>query len=395
MKCDVLVVGGGFSGVTAALSAARQGAQTVLIEKQSFLGGTATLAMHQSICGLYGSGAKKAEDTLNDGIVREIVMSLNRDQGNKGFERIGEVSVFSYEGESLRKLLGEFIQREQNLDWFPETEIEEIQSDPTVIKSLTMRNREGRLTLTARCVIDCTGSGRVIELSGAEYSAAPVNERQLSGFSFRLAGVKTDSPNLSLKAAYALAKAAEEGRIERHLKWSTWNGDKLRGQGVVKLSVIPTENQKTIDTLKKDAQSVYACLKDGLSEFKDSILSQMGEAMAAREGLRMTGEYTLTAEDVLKGRKFKDGVVKSAWPLEFWDQHRGPRYQYLQHGDYYEIPTRCLRSKNIPNLFAAGRCISVTAEALASTRVSGTCLALGEQSANRAIAYLQGVPLLC
>jgi hypothetical protein len=105
-----------------------------------------------------------------------------------------------------------------------------------------------------------------------------------------------------------------------------------------------------------------------------------------REGRRVRGEYTLTKDDVLLARKFSDGIVKNAWPIELWDRLKGTVYKYVPRGDYYEIPLRCLMVRNIANLLTAGRCISVTHEALGSTRVMGACMALGDQ-AGKAAAY--------
>jgi hypothetical protein len=79
-------------------------------------------------------------------------------------------------------------------------------------------------------------------------------------------------------------------------------------------------------------------------------------------------------------------VTKNAWPVELWDRDKGTIYTYVPRGDYYEIPFRCLQVKGISNLLTAGRCISVTREALGSTRVMGSCISLGEQ-AGRAAAY--------
>ena len=98
----------------------------------------------------------------------------------------------------------------------------------------------------------------------------------------------------------------------------------------------------------------------------------------ARDGARLLGQYTLTAQDVLEARKFPDPAARSAWPVEFWDPETGPRYRYLPDGEFYEIPRRCLASERIANLFAAGGCISAETLALASVRVMGTCIALGE-----------------
>jgi hypothetical protein len=89
---------------------------------------------------------------------------------------------------------------------------------------------------------------------------------------------------------------------------------------------------------------------------------------------------------VLLARKFSDGIVKNAWPIELWYRLKGTVYKYVPRGDYYEIPLRCLMVRNIANLLTAGRCISVTHEALGSTRVMGACMALGDQ-AGKAAAY--------
>ena len=99
------------------------------------------------------------------------------------------------------------------------------------------------------------------------------------------------------------------------------------------------------------------------------------------------GYYQLTVEDILSARIFPDGVVKNAWPVELWDQDRGTVYRYLPEGSCHEIPFRCLTVRGITNLLTAGRCISVTREALGSTRVMGICLALGEQAGKAAAHY--------
>jgi hypothetical protein len=106
-----------------------------------------------------------------------------------------------------------------------------------------------------------------------------------------------------------------------------------------------------------------------------------------REGRRILGEYVLTEQDVLAGRKFPDAVARNSWPMELWDAARGTRYRYPPDNDYYEIPFRCLQVRNFSNLLTAGRCISVSHEALGSTRVMGACLALGD-AAGQAAAEL-------
>jgi hypothetical protein len=91
---------------------------------------------------------------------------------------------------------------------------------------------------------------------------------------------------------------------------------------------------------------------------------------------------------VLEGRRFPDGAVKNAWPVEMWDPVKGPLLRYLVPGNYYEIPRGCLRTRKIRNLLCAGRCISVSREALGSTRVMGPCMALGQAAAEDAVRLL-------
>ena len=97
-----------------------------------------------------------------------------------------------------------------------------------------------------------------------------------------------------------------------------------------------------------------------------------------RESRRVIGRYELTREDVLGGRRFEDAVARASWPIELWcDGRLGAEYEYLDEGAFYEIPLRCLRARDVDNLFAVGRCMSATHEALGSARVIGTCLAAG------------------
>jgi hypothetical protein len=135
-----------------------------------------------------------------------------------------------------------------------------------------------------------------------------------------------------------------------------------------------------------EADEVVRYLAETIPAFENAYISAVSHKVLEREGRRIRGEYMLTADDVLAAHKFPDGVVKNAWPIEFWDQAKGTSYQYVPSGDYYEIPFRCLTVKGFSNLLTAGRCISVTHEALGSTRVMGACLALGEQ-AGKAAAY--------
>ena len=184
----------------------------------------------------------------------------------------------------------------------------------------------------------------------------------------------------AVKVPYYLAKAVEQKKMPFYLKYTTFTAGDTKDEGYCRLNIPPAGIMEREKQAKKDALLVHTYLAKVLPVFNKSYIVEMSPEVVDREGPRLYGKYTLTANDVINARKFPDGIVKNAWPIELWDQQKGVTYKYLEPGENYEIPLRCLVTKDIKNLFCAGRCISVTHEALGSTRVMGACLALGEKA---------------
>lgn len=383
---QVCVVGGGFAGLSAAIQSSRLGMKTILIEKRNQWGGTAQTSKHQFLCGLYLSGASIEPRVINPGFSEEMEKALMAEADGK-IVRIGKVAVLQYSSDRLAPLFSRFVQSEKNLQPVLNTSVSQVKVAHKSIEKIEVRHGNEILSFTCDAVIDCSGDGDVIRLSGAAYDKAPADIRQLAAYACQIKDVRSESSIGSLQIAYQLSKAVDQGMLEPHLKYSVWLND-VKGSGVLRISVLPSDSGYEIKEIKKQVRNVHKVLQNSLEEFKYSTVSEMAEAVSEREGLRMTGQYILNEEDVLTANKFEDGAVKGAWPIEFWDQQRGPQYQYLADGQYYEIPRRCLQAKDIENLFAAGRCLSAGAMALASARVTGTCLAMGEQSAVAVKSYL-------
>jgi hypothetical protein len=188
---------------------------------------------------------------------------------------------------------------------------------------------------------------------------------------------------LSVRVPYCLRRAVDQEELPSYLRFTTYSPGDDRDEGYCKLNIPPVGGDRN-EQARNDALLVHHYLSRVLSAFKGSNIVEMSPEVVYREGPRAFGEYTLSADDVLSGRKFPDGAVKNAWPIELWDQERGPTYRYLDTGDHYEIPLRCLKVRGIANCWCAGRCISATHEALGSTRVMGTCISLGEQGGREA-----------
>ena len=128
---------------------------------------------------------------------------------------------------------------------------------------------------------------------------------------------------------------------------------------------------------REDAWSMFSLWKNRLTEFSDAHFVTSGPTVGARESRIITGEYTLTADDIARTRPFTDAIAKGSW---FMDHHRSGETGYHEHTivKAYDIPYRTLLPKNAENMLVAGRCHSATPDALASSRVNLTAMAMGQ-----------------
>jgi hypothetical protein len=254
------------------------------------------------------------------------------------------------------------------------------------IECIIVEGPDGEQTISPRVVIDCTGTGEIAALSGADFDLSSPEERQLAGFTLHIKGLQGADDALALKVPYHLAQAVKQGEFAPAVRFTTFSPGDAADEGYCKMSIDAGEGPHREEQTRKDAAAVHAYLASVIPAFQGSSIARTSLKVLEREGRRVRGEYTLTKDDVLSARKFTDGIVKNAWPIELWDRVKGTVYKYVPRGDYYEIPFRCLMVRNVSNLLTAGRCISVTHDALGSTRVMGACMALGEQ-AGKAAAY--------
>lgn len=387
-ECEILVVGGGASGVCAAVTAARQGADTILIEKNDFLGGAAIVGFHHFICGLYLSGKRKPYTTLNAGIVREIAHCLKVIRPKTTPVRIGKVFALPFLTKDLASLFSSLTKKTSHLKVIKNCQAISAKTENGAIKKVRVRSQKGIFDIAPKVVIDCSGEGIIVSMSGAESQLALAKDRQLSSFAFLVGGLRQIDEMSCIQIPYYLRQAIQKKKLPGYLRFTTFSLSENRREGVFKLSLHPTDGKRNIINVKREANRAYRYLASTLPSLRNSFIKRSSSEILEREGIRLGGEYILSADDVLKARKFFDGIVKNSWPIELWDQKRGPQYHYLREGNYYQIPARCLKSINISNLFSAGRSISVSRAALGSSRVMGTCMSLGEQAALLAVKIL-------
>jgi hypothetical protein len=385
LSCDVLVVGAGAAGVPAAVAAARADARTILVEKRAGPGGAAIVGMHRYICGLYVNGEDTPGETLNGGLVREICDRLHILTPRHKPTPMGKVHVLPFSGKDLEHVYRALISEEPGLQAVFNARVVSATMARKQIAGVEAVGADEQLRFVPKMVIDCSGDGIVVELSGARYRLARQHRRQLAGYTIRVKGLREVDETLAMKVPYYVGQGVREEALPSYLRFTTFMLGDRADEGFCKLSLPPAGRRADSQITRQAGALVHQYLARVLPAFEHSRIEGTSSESLEREGLRLYGKYSLNRDDVLGARTFDDGVVKNAWPIEIWDQKKGPTYKYLAPGAYYEIPLRCMESKDIANLFCAGRCISASPQALGSTRVTGPSMALG-QEAGRAAA---------
>jgi FAD-dependent oxidoreductase family protein len=413
---DVLVVGGGNAGCAAALAAARNGASTLLVERYGFLGGTATAAMVGPWM-TFHSG----EERIVGGIAQEIVERLTERGASPGHVRDASdyvATITPFDPEIHKALLFEMM-REARVDLLLHAYfLDALRDGAGAVAGARFATVAGLRETRATVTIDATADAYVAASAGVAVQQGDAKGRvQPATLIFRLSHV-----DLAETARY-LREHPEEMRTSLPVEQRTperltavagfytlWERAKARGDVSVQRELVsffatPYPDEVTvnmtrvvdIDPLDPDdltraevesraqVMELFAFFKRDVPGFANCRLSATATQVGIRESRRIVGVYTLTRDDVLQARSFDDAVARSAYPIDIHNPSgSGTTTQRLPPGAAYEIPYRCLVPANIEGLLVAGRCISTTHEALASTRLTPTVMTLGQAAGTAA-----------
>ena len=381
-KCyDLVITGGGLSGVCAAVSAARHGVKTALIHNRPVLGGNASSEIRMHICGADDHASRpNARET---GIIEEIQLE------NKHRNPTHSYPIFD-------SVLWGFCLNEENLDLYLNTHVITVACKNQHIVRLTaiQMTTETEFEFEGTYFVDATGDGFIGAEAGAEYRIgregkdqygekyAPEQEDDFTmGSSLMFQAKRTEKkvPFITPDWAYHFTEDDLRNREHNDIRSGYW-WIELGGYH----SPVIDNAEEIYNELLRSVYGIWDHLKNGgdhQAEYYD--LEWVGTIPGRRESRRLLGDYVLTEQDCLEGRRFEDAVAYGGWPM---DVHipGGLRTQteqptvWLHLKDTYTIPYRCLYSKNIDNLFLAGRAISCSHMAFASTRVMGTCAVVGQ-----------------
>ncbi len=373
-----MVCGAGAAGVAAALAAARAGAAVYLIEPSPRPGGTVARCLIHTLGGLYDSAGR----LLLDGLAAELVQALTDDDPAAGPRRLGRAWVLNVSPERYRALLDRWLAAAPGLHTLCNARVGRLGVQGGRITEVRVVSRGETLCLRPRAVIDTTGTAEVVrQLDPALLQ--PAGRAVAGGLILRLRGVAPGALAFprGLAVVHAVRAAVREAALPTACANSWLDRGVYADEAYLKLSVpLPEDWRQRQEAIVTDArhggEAILAFLRR-FPEFAQARVEHVGE-LGVREGGRIRGEYCLTRQDVLAGRKFTDAACRCAWPIELWEAVRGVSLEYLPTSTWYEVPLRALKVRGVENLWAAGKCLSADVEAQASARIAGCCWGMGQ-----------------
>lgn len=420
---DVLVVGGGNAGCAAALASARNGARTLLVERYGFLGGTATAAMVGPWM-TFHSGSQR----IVGGIAQEIVERLVARGGSPGHVHDASdyvATITPFDPEIHKALLFEMM-REAGVELLLHAYFLEALCNAGGVAGARFATVAGPRDERASVTIDATADAYLAASAGVAVQQGDAAGRvQPATLIFRLSHVDLaetarylrENPSEMRTSLPPAERTAERLTAVAGL-YSLWERARKRGDVSVRRELVsffaaPYPDEVTvnmtrvvdIDPLDPDdltraevearaqVMELFAFFKRDVPGFANCRIAATATQIGIRESRRIVGLYTLTRDDVLGARTFDDAVARSAYPIDIHNPSgSGTTTQRLAPGAAYEIPYRCLVPERVDGLLVAGRCISTTHEAHASTRLTPTVMSLGQAAGTAAaIAARRGI----
>ena len=380
LDTDVLVAGGGLAGVCAAISAARHGARVVLVQDRSRLGGNSSSEVKMHVVG--ANSHKGRPGWRDSGLIEELKLDDAVNNPQRSFEM-------------WDLLLYDKVMSEPNITLLLETAIYAAEMKDDSVQRVMARcdKSEHLYRIRAKMFCDCTGDSRLGIETGALYR---VGRETRSEFNETLAPEKADAETLGSSVLFTsrlyhrpmpftppkwARKVTKEQLVHRPTTsweygywWIEWGGD---------LDIIG-DNEKIRFELLSIVLGVWDFIKNS-GAHPDSeyyAMDWMGMMPGKRGSRRLIGDYTLTQNDLLHG-KFDDAVAIGGWPMDDhppsgFDKPDQPPNVAIRTPEVYDIPFRTMYSKNVKNLFMAGRNISASHVAFTSARVMATCAVIGQ-----------------
>lgn len=386
-KYDVIVVGGGFAGVGAAIAAARENRRVLLIEQSGALGGAATNSLVMPYMPYYTNILKEDGNVERKFLSRGIFEEINKflDEVDR-FHVINDYANF--DGEYLKITLDRLMKK-YGIDVLFHTTVYDVLRKDKKITGVEIVSVAGKTTVYADCFVDATGDANLVAYSGCGFKLGRPEDSlcQPMTLCFRVVNINYDEFLAQKQDILKLYREYQaQGKIknprENVLTFKSLIDGMLHFNSTRIVMLNPTD---PFDLSRAEVEAreqmfeLFGFLKENFSSFRNAQIAHSAASIGIRESRMAEGEYTLTVDDLLALTKFEDAVAAGNYDIDIHSPTGGgTHHHFFPAGVYYTIPYRSLVVKGVDNLLVAGRCISCTHEAQASIRTMPTCCTTGE-----------------
>lgn len=417
---DVLVIGGGPAGFGAAVAAARNGASTMLIERNAMLGGMATAGLVGPFMTCYDDDG---QEQIVKGIFDELCLRTEARGGAIHPSKVEGMTTYSsyyirshrhvtpFQSETLAVVMDEMA-AEAGVQVLFNVQVCDVLKEGERISGVIAAMKEGLALFRAKTYIDCTGDADVAHFAGVPTWMGDERSGQMQPASlfFEIGNVDREKFVGELEAK----KEAGQLGIPSHNCWSWYiaearkNGDWTLDRDEIGNYEQPVNNRWKMNTTRmagvdatrtedvtrgliegrEQVQQVMAFLRKYVPGCENVELIQVASALGVRETRHIVGKYELTVDDIMSQKHFDDAICTFGYAVDIHDpQGNGGVFQEVNH--YYTIPFRCMVPVECENLLVAGRSICGSSEAAASYRVMPCCIALGQAAGTAAALALR------
>jgi len=409
---DVIVIGGGPTGCTAAAAAAREGASTLLVESTAMLGGSGTGALVPVWCPF-----SDKKQIIYRGLAETVLNRCKDHQPHVAKDRLDWVPI---DAELLKRVYDDLL-AEHGAHVLFQTMLSAVETDPDgTVRSIIVTNKNGLSRLKAKTFIDCSGDADLCAWAGAGFQKGnEEGDLMPATHCFILSNVdekayretcdngKRIMGNHPETRFYEIIASGDYPLIQDAHAVCTIVGPGTVGFNAGHLWNVDNTDPASVSAALSRGRKIAAQFRDALSKyypeaFGNAFLVSTGSVLGIRETRRIIGDYILTLDDYIDRRSFPDEICRNSYFIDIHhslkeagkhvekraDGLTGPSLHYGP-GESHGIPYRCLTPKGLRNVLVAGRSISCDRPVQGSVRVMPVCLAMGEAAGMAAAHALQ------
>lgn len=385
-SADVVVVGGGISGVVSAITTARQGVRVVLIEKSSCLGGCATAGLLGEINGVSLHGKNVLPKIGQEIIERLIQDGAGLLEANIPMTSNPEVRVdrFRYNGEYLKLVLDEMVEAE-SIQVFLSCEVRSVREREDKIQ-VEIGNAYETLQVEGALLIDSTGNSQCVYQLGGETKATKREDLQASTVIFRMGGVDIERfLQIPMEEIQSIIRAGEAGGVlpAHILSMVRIPGTKDVAVNCTRLLRLDYESLEEVSQgylqLRKQIRRIVPFLKARVPGCENAYLSNIAAALGVRDCRRTVGLYELTGEDLVACRDFDDAVAVGVYPIDIHNSKKSGEavsFQQIGGNGIYKIPYRCFVPRNLEHVLVNGKGLCADHKAFGAFRIMGPLISI-------------------